>query len=307
MVDVCGLKDIGFTGRKWTYEKKVSGGSFCCVRLDRALVSAEWNSRFPLASVSHHAVAASDHGPILLVWSRETQRLRKRRFRYEVMWESHETFSSTIADSWQQDSEASSVYELHHKLQGVANQLGSWEKSSFGHVRRELKSLKEKLERMQLDPHRAGPNQEELNIIEKINELHHREEVMWRQRSRIQWLAAGDQNTRFFSSPARQRKRKNTITQLKKLNGDFTSDEREIGDMTTDFFRNLYTSEGTRNLDAVLDTVLVKVTTDMNTSLMVPFSEKEVKEVLFQMFPTKAGQVQNQQQNRITEHHPGTY
>jgi hypothetical protein len=40
---------------------------------------------------------------------------------------------------------------------------------------------------------------------------------------------------------------------------------------------------------------------------MVPFSEKEVKEVLFQMFPTKAGQVQNQQQNRITEHHPGTY
>jgi predicted metal-dependent RNase len=76
--------------------------------------------------------------------------------------------------------------------------------------------------------------------------------------------------------------------------------------MTTDFFRNLYTSEGTRNLDAVLDTVLVKVTTDMNTSLMVPFSEKEVKEALFQMFPTKAGQVQNQQQNRITEHHPGT-
>lgn len=58
--------------------------------------------------------------------------------------------------------------------------------------------------------------------------------------------------------------------------------------MATDFFRNLCTSEGTRNLDAVLDTVPVKVTADMNTSLLVPFSEKEVKEALFQMFPTKA-------------------
>ena len=28
MVDVCGLNDIGFSGRSWTFEKKVSGGSF---------------------------------------------------------------------------------------------------------------------------------------------------------------------------------------------------------------------------------------------------------------------------------------
>jgi hypothetical protein len=31
MVDVCGLCDLGYEGRNWTYEKKVTGGSLCRV------------------------------------------------------------------------------------------------------------------------------------------------------------------------------------------------------------------------------------------------------------------------------------
>ena len=41
MVDVCGLFDLGFQGKEWTYEKKVAGGSYCRVRLDRAFASSE--------------------------------------------------------------------------------------------------------------------------------------------------------------------------------------------------------------------------------------------------------------------------
>ena len=31
MVDVCGLYDLGYTGRSWTFKKKVAGGEFCRV------------------------------------------------------------------------------------------------------------------------------------------------------------------------------------------------------------------------------------------------------------------------------------
>jgi hypothetical protein len=41
MVDVCGLRDLGCEGRSWTFEKKVAGGSYCRVRLNRALESAD--------------------------------------------------------------------------------------------------------------------------------------------------------------------------------------------------------------------------------------------------------------------------
>ena len=91
MVDVCGFRDLGYEGRSWTFDKKVVGGSYCRVRLDHALATADWCARFPMARVQNMTAAASDHGPILLTWAErpESGRIhrRKGRFRYELMWE----------------------------------------------------------------------------------------------------------------------------------------------------------------------------------------------------------------------------
>jgi len=58
--------------------------------------------------------------------------------------------------------------------------------------------------------------------------------------------------------------------------------------MATDFYRKLFESEGTSNLYQVLDDVCCKVTDEMNHFLCAPFDEKEIKNALFQMFPTKS-------------------
>jgi endonuclease/exonuclease/phosphatase family metal-dependent hydrolase len=65
-MDVCELNNLGFEGRAWTFEKKVAGGSYCRVRLDRALATGEWCTWFPSATVRHHSAGASDHSPIVL-------------------------------------------------------------------------------------------------------------------------------------------------------------------------------------------------------------------------------------------------
>ena len=98
----------------------------------------------------------------------------------------------------------------------------------------------------------------------------------------------GDRNTRFFHLRKSQRRRRNYISKLKNQDGQFTDNQVEMGVMATDFYRTLYMSEGTVNMNLVLDTVPAKVTMAMNESLVAPFYKDEIKRVLFQMFPTKA-------------------
>jgi hypothetical protein len=58
--------------------------------------------------------------------------------------------------------------------------------------------------------------------------------------------------------------------------------------MATDFYKALYQSEGTTNMECVLGTVPPKVIAEMNEVLVVPFEKDEVKKALFHMFSTKA-------------------
>nr|XP_020198524.1 uncharacterized protein LOC109784346 [Aegilops tauschii subsp. strangulata] len=62
----------------------------------------------------------------------------------------------------------------------------------------------------------------------------------------------------------------------------------ELEAMTTEFYSNLYTSEGCTNMQAVLDSVPEKVTDEMRTMLDARYTEEEVKKALYQMFPTKS-------------------
>jgi hypothetical protein len=96
----------------------------------------------------------------------------------------------------------------------------------------------------------------------------------------VQWLAEGDKNTRFFHLRANQWKRKNKVASLRKPSGDLTEDPKEMADATTKFYRDLYQSEGTEDMAAVLDTVPVRVTEAMNKELIATISEKEVRVAL---------------------------
>lgn len=66
------------------------------------------------------------------------------------------------------------------------------------------------------------------------------------------WLTVGDKNTRFFHMRASRRRKRNRINRLKKPDGQYTVSEQELGEVTTSFYKSLYTSEGKQNMEAVL-------------------------------------------------------
>jgi hypothetical protein len=87
--------------------------------------------------------------------------------------------------------------------------------------------------------------------------------------------------------PSRRRAR-NRIVKLNRPDGSECTNIDEMHGMTIDFYRDLFHSKGTCNMNMVLDHVPRKVADEMNHPLSIPFDENEVKNALFQMFPTKA-------------------
>jgi hypothetical protein len=112
--------------------------------------------------------------------------------------------------------------------------------------------------------------------MEIIMELNHREEIMWKQRFRVLWIASADKNTRFFHLRASQCRRKNHISKLCKPDGIFTENVVEMGAMVTDFYKTLYGTEGTTSMHLVLDIVPAKITPVMNEDLLAPFENDEI-------------------------------
>lgn len=222
-VDVCQLCDIGYMGLDWTFEKKVNGGRFVQVRLDRALASAEWCSLFPLAAVSHLTAVKSDHCPILLSLELDERsngtRSKGKPFIYEIMWETNEDLIPLIQQEWKNSEHCYSVKDLNNKLIHLGGKLRSWGQSNFSAVRRELRELKKKLERLRSEPNRLVVSEEEQKVVECIVLLNYQEEIMWRQRARIAWLKEGDNNTNFFYQRANRRRARNRITKLNRSDG----------------------------------------------------------------------------------------
>jgi hypothetical protein len=166
--------------------------------------------------------------------------------------------------------------------------LKQWSRDSFGSVRREIKKLQSHLSTLNSSSTTTDHLQEGRYIEQKLCELFEREEIMARQRSRVDWLREGDRNTAFFHARASTRRRSNKINCLIKKDGTRCEDKKEIKTMARDFYMNLFLSEPNVNVEVILDAISTKVDQSTNEELCKPYTDEEIKEALFQMGPTKA-------------------
>ena len=95
----CGLKDLGFVGHPFTWEKWRGTDRWVEERLDRALANEAWCRRFGQARLSHISRIVSDHNPILLEIFKFVPKPYNRRFRFENAWISEEGCAAIIKQS----------------------------------------------------------------------------------------------------------------------------------------------------------------------------------------------------------------
>ncbi|KAK0598373.1 hypothetical protein LWI29_034075 [Acer saccharum] len=114
--------------------------------------------------------------------------------------------------------------------------------------------------------------------------------MYWKQRSRADWLSAGDRNSKFFHSRATARKKKNNISKLLDHNGIMQESEEGIVGIIKLFFSDLYRSSNPAAGDIGNAAAAIDSTLDdgMINDLSRAFTEDEVKRAIFEMNPSKA-------------------
>ena len=134
VMDDCGLMDLGYVGKKYTWRGK-RGDGIVLERLDRALASQTWLEMNPATRVLCLRSNVSDHYPIIFKPKGIVGRTYKL-FRFEHMWLTERGCGDTIREAWQTQMPHSSYQLVVEKIKLCEEKLVEWSKRSFGSVKK---------------------------------------------------------------------------------------------------------------------------------------------------------------------------
>lgn len=265
------------------------------VRLDRALGDHKFVELLADSSVHHVPLVESNHCALLIEIHKRVQRIsgrsrrRRRVFRYENMWQRHEEdYAGFVQEKWDPGRGMADLNTVADSLSRIKSSLSSWDREVFGSVKRKIASLKTKIEAERSSTLYRGPTAREKESMNQLSEALAREEIMERQRSRVDWLREGDRNTGFFQAKAKARMRSNRIQGLKNSDGVLVYEQERLEEMSNTFYQDLFTAQADLEPEIVCQHVPRKVTATMCELLEQQFTPEEVERALFQMGPSKA-------------------
>jgi hypothetical protein len=279
-----GLMNLPLSGGISTWSNSSSWS-----RLDRFLVSTEWDLRYPDLMQRKLTRVCSDHAPILLGGG--IRQGGKRPFKFENMWLKEEGFVEKVRSWWGSFSFwGSPSFVLAKKLKALKGEIKRWSIEEFGNVEVRNKAWAEELKVLDRIEEERGLSEEEKErrraLATDLEVSLLQEEISWRQKSRVRWLKEGDRCTKFFHQVANANRRKNYIESLV-VNGSPTSDTTIISDHIVGYYESLFAEPmGWRpRLDNL---EFDRLNEEEASNLEEPFEEKEVWEVIKGMDRDKA-------------------
>lgn len=134
--------------------------------------------------------------------------------------------------------------------------------------------------------------QKESVVRGELETLLHKEEVMWAQKARNDWILMGDRNTHFYQTVVRQRRARNRILQFQKPDGCLTEDQGEIKDILVRHFRQSDEVSIHTEVDQILEEIrtlpIPKLSSHQLSLLDSPITNEEIEFTMFQLGLHKA-------------------
>ena len=201
----------------FTWCNKCFDGDLIWVRLDRALALVDWILKFSSSHLHHLHGLSSDHKPLWLAFDDVNTRFYRAQkpFRFEAMWLKDDRCEDVVHSAWDRCLEGEAMGKVLAKVDDCQIQLKLWDKSTFGNICIELAQKRKQLLKAEGESMGGRGHTRVKALTKEIKKLMDKEEVMWHQRAKNDWLKFGDQNTKYFYYRATERNKRNFISGLK--------------------------------------------------------------------------------------------
>jgi hypothetical protein len=226
----------------------------------------------------------SDHWPIQL-WIEVPATPWRKPFQFKQFWLNHPDFQAKIQGWWEQAevTQGSKMFRFQQRLKNLKQLIKTWNKDTFGNIFNSQRQLSEQMEKIQHQIRMCGLTDDlkvqEVAIAQQLGARKAQEEILWRQKSCIQWLKEGERNTKFFHRSVMQHRHSNRITHLTSDTGEHILDHEDMATTLTDYYKNLLTEPSLNRSDAIAKItqhVPTLVTKEKNLALLRPITIKEV-------------------------------
>jgi len=182
------------------------------------------------------------------------------------------------------------MHTFQLKLKELKGRIKKWNKEEFGNIMEEKQKLEEEMEALQqriiIEGRTEESSRKEGIILGKLEERRKREEVLWRQKSRIKWLREGERNTRFFHQAMIHHRHRNIIFSIKNEGGERIVEQEGIEKVLMEYHKGILTGPHMDRSEAIKEvcTAIPRIVTeDQNRALMRVASLGEVEEVVMSM------------------------
>ncbi|CAA7014604.1 unnamed protein product [Microthlaspi erraticum] len=281
MLDDCGMIEFPLNSLSWVGYR--SSGKVQC-RLDRAVGNEDWHHSYSHTNVEYLKLWGYDHRPVLTrIFSKVIR--TKRNFKFDNRWIGNEGFKTSIERGWGSGTE-SNRGDIHTKIHTCRRSIASWKKTQKTNSLKKIEDLKEQLERAQTDD--STPSAVILILKWDLCEAFREEEKFWKQKSRVTWLKEGDRNTKFFHATTKERRARNHVTKLKRIDGSWAETDDSIEKVATEYFQTLFTSSQPSDFSEALRYVKAQVTPNINQALTQFPSNEEIRQAIKEINPEKA-------------------
>ncbi|XP_022003175.1 uncharacterized protein LOC110900598 [Helianthus annuus] len=283
------LVDIPSHGLHYTWNQKPKNGVGILKKIDRVMGNVKFLELCPDAYALFQPYRVSDHTPCILKLPEKGKGMPKP-FKFPNFIVAKPEFRQCVAKEWEKGVDGVNMFSVVVKLKNLKPHL---RKILFcqGNLHERVILLRKELDSIQkmidTNPHDILIREAESKCLQEVTAAAYDEECFLKQKSKMEWLCAGDSNTTYFHNSVKYRNARAKISSVKDVHGNQFDGTGVPAALLAHYSNFLGTEDPVTGLDDD-DLFVNSLSTETANHMVRNVTREEVKQAMFSIGENKA-------------------